>query len=129
MAHWRARVDTPPPVVVARSPEVDAAIAAASLALRECAGLDERERIASCSVPGAAATEEIGAALLANALLVYPTPELLAEPPATLAAWLEAENISVACLPAATWNRLAARHRFSQGPQAREIAPRDCHRR
>ncbi|MEY2489311.1 MAG: hypothetical protein QOC70_1253 [Verrucomicrobiota bacterium] len=108
VAHWRARVDTPPPLVVARSPEVDAAIAAASLALRECAGLYERERMASCSLPGAAATEEIGAALLANALLVYPTPELLSDPPATLAAWLEAENISVACLPAATWNRLAA---------------------
>ena len=107
VAHWRARVDTPPPVVVARPPEVDAAIAAASLALRERAGLYERERVASCSVPGAAAAEEIGAALLANALLVYPTPELLGEPPATLAAWLETENISVACLPAATWNRLA----------------------
>ncbi len=40
--------------------------------------------------------------------LVYPTPGLLVEPPATLAAWLEAENISVACLAAATWNRLAA---------------------
>ncbi len=49
VAHWRARVDTPPPVVVARPPEVDAAIAAASLALRECAGLYERERMASCS--------------------------------------------------------------------------------
>lgn len=108
VAHWRARVDTPPPIVVARSPEVDAAIAAASLALRECAGLYERERMASCSVPGAAATEEIGAALLANALLVYPTPGLLSESPAILAAWLESENISVACLPAATWNRLAA---------------------
>jgi non-ribosomal peptide synthetase component F/thioesterase domain-containing protein len=107
VAHWRARVDTPPPTVVARSPEVDAAIAAASLALRECAGLYERERVASCSEPGAAAAEEIGAALLANALLVYPTPELLSEPAATLAAWLETENISVACLPAATWNRLA----------------------
>lgn len=107
VAHWRARVDTPPPVVVARPSEVEAAIAAASLALRECAGLYERERVASCSVPGAAAAEEIGAALLANALLVYPTPELLGEPPATLAAWLETENISVACLPAATWNRLA----------------------
>jgi non-ribosomal peptide synthetase component F len=108
VAHWRARLDTPPPSVVARSPEVDAAIAAASLALRECAGLSERERMASCSVPGAAATEEIGAALLANALLVYPTPGLLSEPPAILAAWLETENISVACLPAAAWNRLAA---------------------
>jgi len=106
VAHWRARVETPPPVVAARPPEVDAAIAAASLALRECAGLYERERMASCSVPGAAATEEIGAALLADALLVYPTPELLSEPPAALAAWLETENISVACLPAATWNRL-----------------------
>jgi non-ribosomal peptide synthetase component F len=107
VAHWRARIDTPPPAVIARSPEVDDAIAAASLALRECAGLYERERMASCSVPGAAATEEIGAALLANAVLVYPTPELLSEPAATLAAWLETENISVACLPAATWNRLA----------------------
>lgn len=108
VAHWRARVDTPPPIAVARAPEIDAAIAAASLALRECAALYEGERMASCSVPGAAATEELGAALLANALLVYPTPGLLSEPPATLAAWLETENISVACLPAATWNRLAA---------------------
>ena len=108
VGHWRARVDTAPPIVVARSPEVDAALAAASLALRECAGLYERERLASCSVPGAAATEEIGAALLANALLVYPTPGLLSEPPALLAAWLETEDISVACLPAAAWNRLAA---------------------
>lgn len=107
VAHWRARFDTAPPRVVARSPEVDAAIAGASLALREYAGLYERERMASCSVPGAAATEEIGAALLANALLVYPTPDLLSEPAATLAAWLETESISVACLPAATWNRLA----------------------
>jgi non-ribosomal peptide synthetase component F/thioesterase domain-containing protein len=108
VAHWRARVETVPPIVVARSPDVDAAMAAASLALRERAGLSERERMASCSVPGAAATEEIGAALLANALLVYPTPGLLSEPPAILAAWLETENISVACLPAAAWNRLAA---------------------
>jgi non-ribosomal peptide synthetase component F len=108
VAHWRARVDTPPPLAMARTPEIDAAIAAASRALRECAALYERERMASCSVPGAAATEEIGAALLANALLVYPTPGLLSESPATLAAWLETENISVACLPAATWNRLAA---------------------
>lgn len=108
VAHWRARVDVPPPIVVARSPQVDAAIAAASLALRECAGLYERERMASCSLPGAGATEEIGAALLANALLVYPTPGLLSEPPAILAAWLETEDISVACLPAAAWNRLAA---------------------
>jgi non-ribosomal peptide synthetase component F/thioesterase domain-containing protein len=108
VAHWRARVDTPPPVAVARPPEIDAAIAAASLALRECAALYEGERMASCSVPGAAATEELGAALLANALLVYPTPGLLSEPPAALASWLETENISVACLPAAAWNRLAA---------------------
>ena len=75
--------------------------------MREWAGLDQRDRIASCTEPGAAATEEIGAALLANALLVYPTPGLLTEPPAALAAWLEAENISVACMAAATWNRLA----------------------
>jgi non-ribosomal peptide synthetase component F/thioesterase domain-containing protein len=108
VAHWRVRVDTPPPVVTARAADVEACIAAASLALREWAGLDERERIASCTEAGAAATEEIGATLLANALLVYPTPDLLVEPPAVLAAWLEAENISVACMAAATWNRLAA---------------------
>jgi amino acid adenylation domain-containing protein len=107
VAHWRARVDTAPPLVTARSPEVEASIASASLALRECARLYERERMASCSLPGAAATEEIGAAILANALLVYPTPDLLLEPAAALAAWLETENIAVACLPAATWNRLA----------------------
>jgi non-ribosomal peptide synthetase component F/thioesterase domain-containing protein len=107
VGHWRARVDTAPPIVVARSSEIDAAIAAASLALRECVGLSEGERMASCSAPGTAATEEIGAALLANALLVYPTPGLVSEPPSALAAWLETEDISVACLPAATWNRLA----------------------
>ncbi|MDP9004908.1 MAG: condensation domain-containing protein, partial [Verrucomicrobiota bacterium] len=108
VAHWRARLETPPPVIVARSPEAETGIAAAALALREWAGLDERDRVASCTEGGAAATEEIGAALLANALLVYPTPEVIAEPPATLAAWLETENISVACMPAATWNRFAA---------------------
>ena len=108
VAHWRARVDTAPPAVLARSPAVEASIAAACLALRECAGFYERERFASCSPPGIAATEEIGAALLANALLVYPTPGLLSEPAAALAAWLETENVAVACMPAATWNRLVA---------------------
>ena len=108
VAHWRARVDAPPPPVIARSAEAEACISAAAEALRECALLYERERMASYSPPGAAATEELGAALLANALLVYPTPELLASPVSALAAWLETENIAVACLPAATWNRLAA---------------------
>jgi non-ribosomal peptide synthetase component F/thioesterase domain-containing protein len=108
VAYWRARVDTPPPPVIARKPEIEASIAAACLALRECAGFHEDERVASCSPPGIAATEEIGAALLTNALLVYPTPGLLADSVAALVAWLEAESISVACLPAATWNRLAA---------------------
>jgi non-ribosomal peptide synthetase component F/thioesterase domain-containing protein len=108
VAHWRSRVDTAPPIVIARSPEIDAAIAAASVTLRECAGLCEGERVASCSAPGAASTEEIGAALLANALLIYPTPGLVSEPTAALAAWLETEDVSVAFLPAATWNRLAA---------------------
>lgn len=107
VAHWRARLDTPPPPVIARSPEGEACISAAAEALRECALLYEGERMASCSPPGGAATEEVGAAILANALLVYPTPGLLVEPPATLAAWLETEEIAVACLPAATWNRLA----------------------
>ena len=107
VAHWRARVDTPPPPVIARSLEGEACISAAAEALRECALLYEGERMASCSPPGGAATEEVGAAILANALLVYPTPGLLLEPPATLAAWLETEEIAVACLPAATWNRLA----------------------
>lgn len=108
VAYWRARIDTPPPPVVARSPEGEASIAVAAEALRECALLYEGERMASCTPPGAAATEEIGAALLSNALLVYPTPGLLAEPAGALAAWLETENIAVACLAAATWNRLAA---------------------
>jgi non-ribosomal peptide synthetase component F/thioesterase domain-containing protein len=108
VAHWRARVDTPPPLVVARSPEAEVSIAVAAEALRECALLYEGERMASCTPPGAAATEEIGAALLSNALLVYPTPGLLAEPVGALAAWLETENIAVACLAAATWNRLEA---------------------
>ncbi len=108
VAHWRARVDTPLPPVIGRSPELEASISAAAEALRECALLYEGERMASCTSPGVAAIEEIGAALLANALLVYPTPGLLAEPAANLATWLETENIAVACLPAATWNRLAA---------------------
>jgi non-ribosomal peptide synthetase component F/thioesterase domain-containing protein len=108
VAHWRARVDTPPPSVIARKPEIEASIAAACLALREHAGFYENERVASCSPPGIAATEELGAALLAHALLVYPTPDLLTDSVAALVAWLEAENISAAYLPAATWNRLAA---------------------
>ena len=108
VAHWRARVDAAPPPVIARSREMEASLSAGCLALRECARLIELERVASCSPPGIAATEEIGATLLANALLVYPTPDLLADSAAALAAWLETENIAVACLPAATWNRLAA---------------------
>jgi non-ribosomal peptide synthetase component F/thioesterase domain-containing protein len=108
VAHWRARVDSAPPAVVARSREWEASLAAGCLALRECAGLIERERVASCSAPGSAATEEIGAALLAHAVLVYPMPGLLADSPTALAAWLETENVAVACLPAAAWNRLAA---------------------
>ena len=108
VAHWRARVATPPPGINARPPEVEASLAAGSLALRECAALVELERVASCSPPGVAATEEIGAALLANAMLVYPTPDLLADSAAALATWLNSEDISVAFLPAATWNRLAA---------------------
>jgi hypothetical protein len=108
VAYWRARVETPPPPVIANSPEIEASIRAGAEALRACALLYEGERMASCTLPGAAATEEIGAAVLANALLVYPTPGLLAERATNLAAWLETENIAVACLPAATWNRLTA---------------------
>jgi non-ribosomal peptide synthetase component F/thioesterase domain-containing protein len=108
VAHWRARTDTAPPPVLGRSREMEASLAAGSLALRECAELIELDRVASFSPPGLAATEEIGAALLANAVLVYPTPDLLTDSAAALAAWLERENIAVACLPAATWNRLAA---------------------
>jgi non-ribosomal peptide synthetase component F/thioesterase domain-containing protein len=106
VAHWRARVDTAPPPVIARSRQMEATLAAGCVALLECVELNERERVASFSTPGLAASEEIGAALLANAVLVYPTPDLLADSAAALAAWLEAENIAVAFLPAATWNRL-----------------------
>jgi non-ribosomal peptide synthetase component F len=108
VAHWRARVDTAPPPVIARSRQMEASLAAGCLALRECVELNELDRVASFSTPGLAATEEIGAALLANAVLVYPTPELLADSAVALAAWLEAENIAVAFVPAATWNRLEA---------------------
>jgi non-ribosomal peptide synthetase component F/thioesterase domain-containing protein len=106
VAHWRARIDTAPSPVIARSRQMEATLAAGCLALRECVELNERERVASFSTAGLAAAEEIGAALLANAVLVYPTPDLLADSAAALAAWLEAENIAVAFLPAATWNRL-----------------------
>jgi non-ribosomal peptide synthetase component F/thioesterase domain-containing protein len=108
VAHWRARVDTAPPSVLARSAQLEASLAAGCLALREGVELNDLDRVASFSAPGLAATEEIGAALLANAVLVYPTPDLLADSAAALAAWLEAENIAVAFLPAATWNRLEA---------------------
>lgn len=92
----------------AGSPELDDSISAASLALRECAGLSANERFASCSPPEtAAAAEEAGATRGASALLLHPTVGLLSKPVSDLAAWLETENIAVACLPAATWNRLA----------------------
>lgn len=96
-------------IVTAGSPEMDDSISAASLALRECAELSANERFASCSPPGTAtAAEEVGAARGANALLVHPTAGLFSKPAPDLAAWLETENIAVACLPAAAWNRLAA---------------------
>lgn len=108
VGHWRARLDVPVPNVTARSPEADAAIAVNANALRESIRLRRTDRVASFSLPGIAATEELGAALFAETTVVYPTPELLAESAGALATWLERENISVAFLPAATWNRLAA---------------------
>ena len=108
VAHWRARVETPLPSVIARTPEANGVLAAACAALRDCMAASADERVASFSRPGTAATEELGAAALAGALLVYPTPELLGESVATLAAWLERENISIALMPCALWNRLAA---------------------
>jgi hypothetical protein len=87
---------------------MEASLAAGCLALRDGVELSELDRVASFSMPGLAATEEIGAALLANAVIVYPTPDLLADSAAALGTWLEAENITVAFLPAATWNRLEA---------------------
>lgn len=107
VAHWRARAEIAPPPVIARKPETEASIAAACLALTGCAEFCEHERVASCSPPGIAATEEIGATLLANVLLVYPVPGLLTDCVSALSAWLEAEDIAVAFLPAATWNRFA----------------------
>ena len=106
VAHWRARVETPPPSVVARSAATDAAFAAASTALCDFMAARPDERIASFSRPGAAATEELGAAVLSGALLVYPTPELLDEPVAAILAWLERENIAIAFMPAVLWNRI-----------------------
>ncbi len=102
IAHWRDRLETPPPPVSERSSS-----AAAAMMLRTSAGFSELERVASCST-GLAATEEIGAALLANVILIYPTPDLLADSATAFAAWLEAENITVACLPAAIWNRFTS---------------------
>ncbi len=108
VGHWRARAETSPPAATARSAEMDGVIASACLALRDSAALRAGERAASFSVPGFAAAEELGAAILSGAMLVYPTPELLADSAAALATWLEREQIAVAFLPAATWNRLAA---------------------
>jgi len=106
VAHWRARAETAPPLVTAKPPEVEGSISAVCLALHE--RLNAGERVASFSPPSAAAMEELGATLLANALLVYPTTELLSAPAAALAVWLEREEIAVACMAAATWNRFAA---------------------
>lgn len=106
VAHWRARVETPPPVIIARSPEADVILAEATLALRDLMAALPDERIASFSRPGAAATEEVGAAALAGAFLVYPTPELLGESAAAVLSWLERENISIAFMPTVLWNRL-----------------------
>lgn len=108
VAHWRARVETLPPPVLARSIEADGVLASASAALRDGMGLRPDERMASFSRPGTAATEELGAAALAGALLVYPTPELLGETAAAIVAWLERENIAIALMPAALWNKLVS---------------------
>ncbi|MGI8437057.1 MAG: condensation domain-containing protein [Chthoniobacterales bacterium] len=106
IAHWRVRLDPPPPAIDARTPPGEGIIAANSLALRDFLQAQPGERIASFTQPGAAATEELGAAILAGALLVYPTPDLYGETPAATASWLERENITIAFLPAATWNRI-----------------------
>jgi non-ribosomal peptide synthetase component F/thioesterase domain-containing protein len=107
VAHWRARTGVAPSAVEAKSPEADAIVSASCIALRETMGINAGERVASFSPPGAAATEELGAALLAGAILVYPTPELLGEPVSAIANWIERENVAVAFMAAATWNRLA----------------------
>lgn len=124
VAHWRARVDRPPPDVISAGPQIQAALAAASVALRELGGFAEGERIASCSLPGLAATEELGAALLANSTIVYSPAGLPADSAAALATWLDTENITVACLPAATWHKLAAAiaHRKARKPTKLRLA-------
>lgn len=108
VAHWRARLDTPPPEAAAHPDEIEAALAAAARILRDVARLGPADRIASYSPPGFAATEEIGAALLANVPIVYAIPALIEDSAMALAAWLEAENITVAFFAAATWHRVAA---------------------
>lgn len=107
VAHWRARLDSPPPAITARSPEENAHLSASCAALREAMNVRAGERIASFSPPGSAATEELGAALTAGAVLVYATADLLTEPAATIVSWLDRENVSVAFMAAATWHRVA----------------------
>lgn len=100
IANWRVRLDGEAPV------RVGAALTRASLAMFQRAEFRENERVASSSAPGFAATEEIGAAVLGNAILVYPTPEVLTGSATALLSWLEAENITAAFFSAATWNRI-----------------------
>ncbi len=105
--HWRARIDTPLPATPGRSSQMASSLAAGALALRERAQFVELERVASSS-RGLAAVEEIGAALMTGAMIVYPTAELLADSATAFASWLELENIAVACLSAGLWNRISA---------------------
>ena len=108
VAQWRARSESPVPSGNPHGAGIQATFAAAAKALCESLGLQPGERVASFTAPGPAATEELGMVLLAEAVLVYPTPEIIAASASAIIAWLERERISVALMAATTWNRLAA---------------------
>ena len=102
--HWRARREEAASTVRPAPPELEHSLRATAQMFWECAGLQPGERVVSFSKPGVAATEEIGAALLADALLLYPTPEVIAAGPAAILGWLEREKVAIAFMPALLWN-------------------------
>ena len=102
VAHWRSRVDSAPPVVARGSRETQESLPAASQALRELLQCANSSGLVACSPAGLAATEEIGASLLANTVLVYPTPELMTIRHSFAAGWKR--KIFRRLLPAAMWH-------------------------
>jgi non-ribosomal peptide synthetase component F/thioesterase domain-containing protein len=108
VAQWRARSEVPVSSGNLQLPGVQSTFLAAARMLFDSLGLQPDERVASFSIPGPAATEELGTILLAEAILVYPTPEMMGASASAIIGWLERERISVAFMAAATWNRLAA---------------------